>query len=386
MSRQAKLLLLGVLGVILCWQLYSLCSTEVKWENPPHLIGTRDLRAFWGGVQVFIGGENPYDASKVFALQQKIFPEMTQVQAFLNPPWALPIYLPFMVGPFEFTRYLWLLVNLFCVGAIAWLVRELYGLKDIPSRHLLPAAICFLPSLMIFWMGQSTLLVATALLACIWALCREKDFLAAFFAVPLALKPHLVFLPVLVLGLWAIWNRRWIFIASGAGLLFALIGIVELWCPGLLSEWHRMDFNPLYFRTSTLAARARGWQQALTGNLPIWPLVLFPVVGCIGGVLWFWKNRSEVSLEALPALTCWSLILAPYAWFYDYSLLLFIQVLIAARAVQGAEVRWKSLLLLALIQLAVLVTGALDNDLGAHFWLPIVFLVMIHQSKSETAS
>jgi hypothetical protein len=71
--------------------------------------------------------------------------------------------------------------------------------------------------------GNVVVWVAVLMVMAIWALQKGKDGLVGLFLAITTIKPHLVVVPILFVGLWAISQRRWHILLS---LILCLTGLV----------------------------------------------------------------------------------------------------------------------------------------------------------------
>jgi hypothetical protein len=82
-------------------------------------------------------------------------------------------------------------------------------------------------------LGQYAGLIFLWLMACLVALRRRADLLAGALLALTTIKPQMVFLVIPALLLWALWQRRWRFVAGFAGSMMMLVGLSFL----LLPSW-----------------------------------------------------------------------------------------------------------------------------------------------------
>jgi len=96
----------------------------------------------------------------------------------------------------------------------------------------------------VLWIGNTTLIVAAALMACWWFDLERRPLLAGFFLALASIKPQFALLP----GLWMLVERRWMTCMSAAiwvGLFasfhlirFGFVESIEMWLKGLGSyQW-----------------------------------------------------------------------------------------------------------------------------------------------------
>jgi hypothetical protein len=156
-------------------------------------------------------------------------------------------------------------------------------------------------------------------------------------------------------------------------LFLALISLAEFGSPSITQNWQSLEFDTANYRTSTLATLIRVSILEATGLLPNWPLYVAPLIGCCYAA-WLAIYRKSEPMDAATILLPVSLILAPYAWFYDFSLLIIIQSICLANFAPAPRARQNIALgAFILLQLAVIVASQFGGDLGSYFWFPILF-------------
>ncbi len=304
------------------------------------MVGTRDLIAFWGGVHVFIKGGNPYKFDQLFAVQQLAMPTLKSEQYFLNPPWAIPIFLPFMIWSFQTSRILWFLFNATAFLLPSFLLQRSLKLRRTTAINITMA---FLPGIMMLWYGQLSLMIYISLLLGFLAYRAERDILAGLLWIPCTLKPHLIYLTGIVIVISLLSEKRWKALLSAA----CGVGALNLWVlwfnPAIFSEYASIDKTPMIYKSSTIPTVIRMVWIKLFNYNPAWPVFALPLAALllvatqrIVGIrrmkgMWSETDR-RFTIDDLCLYTCLSLALAPYAWMYDYSLLVIVQVVMFARS------------------------------------------------------
>jgi hypothetical protein len=319
------IILVGFLG-------YDTFFYSTTWENPPEMFGTRDLIAFWGGVHTFFQGGNPYNFNELFTIQKQALPSLQTEQYFLNPPWAIPLFAILMIWDFQTSRLLWLLFNTSALLLPTLLLRRYLNI-NIPNAIMV--TICFMPAIMLIWYGQLSLLIYFFLIMGFFAYQRQYDLVAGLLWVPCTLKPHLCYLTGIVIFISLISQKRWLILVGGISGL-AILNIVVLSInPTIFEQYANIDKTPLIYKSSTIPTLIRILWIKLFNYNPSWPVLLIPALAT-ACVLYqrFKLIRSDhvISLEELCLYTCLSLALAPYAWMYDYSLLVIVQIVMFARS------------------------------------------------------
>ena len=275
-------------------------------------------------------------------------------QAFAYPLYVVFLLAPTVELPFRLVQrgFFWLLV----VGTALSVVWWLRALGWRVSRTAMLAWIvltlgCF-PAIQGFKLQQLTLLVAALMAAAMSAVAGGYLLLAGVLLAVASIKPQLVALAMVVLGLWSLgdWRKRqrlvWGFVAA----MFVLIAASEWLLPGWIAEFRR--------------ASAEYWRYT-GGGRSVMDVELGSVAGRIVSALlvlvliyWAWRLRRS---EARSAEFAWLLALvmattlAVIPMFAPYNQVLLVPALmVMARAAKRLrEAGRSSRLLLAATALAV---------------------------------
>jgi hypothetical protein len=389
--RKVRVLLLFVVVALLVSEVFRLGQGGGAWENPLKLFGTRDFIAFWAGIRVFLQGGNPYDDQLVLALQKPVHPQLVEAQVFLNPPWAILPMLPLGYLDFSLSSLLWILCNLcFWLGAIFAIVSILGGSSTQRSICGLIGALS-MSAFFNVWMGQLSLAILFASLGALIGYRTKRDALVGFCLALLMVKPHLVFLFGLVVGLEFIRERRWripvwFLVFFGSMCIFPV-----LVRPGIYQEWLGREFSPLQWQTATVSALLRYLMLLLTGDVPSWPAFFMPLVGGLVFVFWYLRHERNIKPDqwfpSFAFLLLLSIICAPYGWLYDFCLLLPAQLFLVHAVLRSGISNYRRNMIVGLIlfsQLGIGLTGYFTNVLGATVWVPLV--VALAWSCSSTFS
>ena len=350
----------------------------VHWENHPRDFGTRDFIAYWAGYQAWERGLNPYDVDVLYPIEREAMPNFETRQAFLNPPWLFPLLAPVLRLSFPTARFVWLGLNVLFAATLVASCWFLFG-RPISLQKVLLLSLPFLPTLLLFWMGQLSLFVGVFLMFAILALRRDQNFLAGILLFPTLVKPQLVFLVLLVLAFQIIREKR---VGVMVGCVVASLcgaGLVLLKTPELLEQWLMMKFAPLDQMSATITTVIRDISFSYTGAVPRWPIFVVPLLGTLGATLWYWLHRAEFQWnEGLPLLILCSLIFTPYAWPHDFSLILVAHVFVVTVALQPdlAARRPKILCAEFLLQGLFIIVSAVSKNMGNFWFFPVLSLAI----------
>jgi len=359
-----------------------------------------DLLPIWAATKVFLAGGNPYDGRQVLEVCQIYQPGLTISLPVYYPPWSFPLLSP--LGWFNFADLIipWLftclMIFIACTSALFICARRSisnvanggdYSLpfyRSFSLRNLILLASSFAPFYLHLQLGQTTAIVllgVTLYLLANTLVDRRKDLqliasiLAALGLTLTMLKPHLLVL-VYVYAIWQqVVARRWQTLFIWIGLWMTACVIAAVVNPRIMSSFitfsslHNLQWrNPCL---GALLAMTISTQQA-------WPRYLPLAVAVIGVIVWLfkWSNfiRQATSVDTLRiilVLLPLSILVAPYAWEYDFVLLIVGQAILVATMPKD---RWgPNLLLLVGINLTLcLQTG----DYFYTVWFPVAQLAI----------
>jgi len=331
-------------------------------------IGGEDLLALWSGTTTWLQGGNPYSAEDLQIAQRAVGWSREEVQIFLNPPWGLGLLAPLGVMGFDVARCFVIFLSALCFLVIPGLVQDLFGgtLPRSPRRALL--AWLSTPALHCLLLGQLSLILTASLLLSLRFSIRQQPWRASALLVPLALKPQLFLIVGLVLALK---QPRMLFRAF----LLAVIvtAAVTAYSPGIFNEWLEQEFSPLQWQTSTLVTMVRLWLQGASNVPPTWPVFIVPAIGVILCCTWMHLTRrtSNTTLHLVSGLL-FSLAFAPYAYLYDYTLLMIPHVLFVLGLPNRAA--GTALLLSIAVQLSSILAAAMNTSLEIFWYVPLAYL------------
>lgn len=287
-----------------------------------------DFAEYWAAGRLFAAGANPYDAEQIGSLERAAGRDGDALLMW-NPPWTLPLVLPFGLLPPRAAHLLWLALHFLVVLASADAVWRYYGGSRECRGVAWMLAFLFTPTFLTLYLGQiSALLLAGAVLF-LHQERRGHDWSAGAATVLLAIKPHLFALFWLALLLWTVRQRRWRIGGGAASTLLAATLIALLVDPAVLAQyWQTLTQTPpAQYHSPTLGTVLR--LICGEGRFGLQFLAVLP------GLVWFvpmWRRYRACWDwgERLPVLLLVSLLTAPYgAWPFD-SIVLLVPLLGAA--------------------------------------------------------
>jgi len=269
-----------------------------------HGLWAMDLDVFQAAGRSWLAGESPYDRSSL----DRHFPRTeAYLPAFASPPVSAPFYMGLALFDEWTAMRLLHVLDVLAIALLGWMTARMAWEPVTPG--LLPASrnvIWYYPALFAFstltsqtmWLGQVTLIGATALQA-VWY-CDRKDrwVLGGVYLAVASMKPQLMMLPLI----WLMLERRWrLVLVSGvvAGLLMAYplllngpIAEMKAWAAAL-QDYKTHEPNRLgscfVIGLPSLVAAAGGPQLDLT------------LVGMgLTGLLWWFRRR--ICEDDVPAL------------------------------------------------------------------------------------
>jgi hypothetical protein len=300
-----------------------------------------DYRSFYtAGYMVLHGGRSELETlDGQFAWQSRLWPEITSerdLMPIMNPPFFAAANAPFAaldVGP---AYAAWTLVLALVLALVVALLQD--ALPDARAQRLLvTAGFAFPPVIIALMQGQPSFVIALAFILGWRELKAERPVSAGLALSLLALKPHLVFVPALVLAL----KRKGRALAGMAagGALLALVSVALVGVQGARDYVHLLGtamanqsvdvFRPE--RTQTL----RGFLCALAGTKDPAKVALPWLVGsALAGVALLASVARTPDTKAARFDVEWALAIvvalfvAPHLHAHDVSVLLVPAVLV----------------------------------------------------------
>src|SRR5262249_7569339 len=145
-----------------------------------------------------LDGQNPYDLEALERIEKNLGRE-TPAVPMLNPPWVLPLVMPFSLLEVHQAQLLWLLLQFAVLVISADWLWHIYGGGSERRWIAWLIAFTFLPSYFAFTAGQISPLLLLGAAAFLGALRVNRPMLAGLATLLLAIKPHLVLLFFLAL-------------------------------------------------------------------------------------------------------------------------------------------------------------------------------------------
>ena len=302
-------------GGIACLLLAIGICLLVAVSTPEH-VANRDFVSYWAAGQQLIHGQNPYDANRIFAIEQSVGWQGS-VLIMRNPPWGVFVALPLGAVSLRGGYLFWSLFNL---GAWLGSIHLIWIMNGRQKNSLHLIAYVFAPAVACFVLGQTTSFVLLGLTLFLY-FHQRRPWLAGGALMLCALKPHLLLPFGVVLLAWAFTSKAYR-VVGGAAISLAICGAVPLL------------FNPLIYRQYVAMARTSGIRTEFIPTLSellrivvdpkaFWIQFLPALAACVWAGWYFHRHRENWDWRrGGPLLIVVSFAVAPYAWYFDATILL----------------------------------------------------------------
>lgn len=334
------------------------CAATVLFLAPGWLTGTdvpymNDFIAYWTVGRLLLDGSNPYSVDAILELQRSIGSLFIDPGVVRNPPWTLPLLIPFASLDFVAGWYAWAVSQIVLVGGCSAVLWRMFGGRGRPAVAI-GLTFAFPPALFVALGGQIAGILLLGITGFTWAINRRRDFVAGLFLALLTLKPHLLLPFGLGVLLWTVRERRF------GPLIGATVGVVAgslmalLLQPDVFSQY--LEFARLQVPDEDLVSTPGAALRLLVGFDRFWIQWVPAAVG-IGWVTAYYRRRagSWDWREEMPLLVAVSWIVAPYGWVYDMALLVPMVLDGAVRIEAAKDVRVARRSLAAFVLAGVLV-------------------------------
>lgn len=345
-------------------------------------VSNRDFLSYWTAGRQLIHRANPYDIAAVDRLEAGAgFHGPSGSLIMLNPPTALPLALPLGLFGSRLGGVLWSFALLACLVSSVRITRIMHG-NPPNDFHLL--GYYFAPAITCILTGQIPVFALLGLTSFL-RLHKTRPAWAGASLWLCAVKPHL-FLPFgVALLAWIVVTKRYRIIIGAATAITAATVLDLLLDPSVWTQYRDMmhAFAPRIARefipcVSVVLRRA-------VNPRAIWIQFIPAILGCLWALYYFRKHRHEWDwMEHGSLLILISIIVAPYTWLIDQSILIPAMLHAAYRAHSRAFT-----IAMALASFLILLQIFLGADVRSkwNLWPALFWLVMyLLGTKSEAAS
>ncbi len=296
-----------------------------------------DFASYWAAARLHLSGKNPYSPSLLWQLQKSIGAK--ELLPFLNPPWALPLLMPFGLLDYPASRVVFLLLSLSAILLCADRLWKFYGgtrrLRWVPPL----VVITFFPVLLALKLGQMGALILIGATGFLYFANRGQWIAAGAATFLLSLKPHTVYLFWPAAALWALRKRQFGFLLGAVATIAVGSLVALLLDPSIFENFFRFarTLDEAVYRHSnpTIGALLRvffGLEKQMMQFVSM-------VLGCTWlGLHWLRRREEWDWKQQLPSLMLVSLLTSSYVWVHDQVLLL-VPVLQAVLILQTSRLR-----------------------------------------------
>lgn len=286
----------------------------------PGDIGTRDGIQYWNSLQLLLSGENPYNPQAVLDLEATIGGYKNQPTMSRNPPWVAVFLSPIFWGSFSQAMWAWRLAQLILVVAIWRLLVPSHASREqkIVSGISLAA---FYPLLDSFHSGQLGILLALGVTLIIRQRQLSFSLISTTALVICLSKPHL-FLPLFG---YLVFDKSKILITAACVCVAASLASFGLepllfWIESIRAPLHpELITRVVEFRSDSLCSWTRGVLSDWGFGESSWLMLVFACASLLSGYVV--KKRSKDFECDAPTLVLFGLLLTPYGWMSDYTIL-----------------------------------------------------------------
>lgn len=373
MRRQVLgLLLLAALGAVILVQIVLYLTNSTN-KRPV------DFLQVWAAGRLTLDGENPYDARKMYDLQQANRTSLPFASMMWVPPWGLSLALPIGAMPVGIAQAVWVFGQVGLIVLSAVILWRLNG--GAPHKWWAPLGVV-LAFGTVWWqsaVGQYAGVMLLGVTGYLAAQRANRPFLAGLSLTLIAIKPHLFVLLAVGFVIDAVrtpFGRR-VVLGGATGLAIAA-AVATCASPAVWREYVEAATSP----GSTYGPSIRFWQnptipayiRSLIPGKPFWVQTVPAVIASFAFALYWWRSGGP---QRWPEAVNWvipvGLLLAPYgSWPSDLVLLLVPTIAVAVKAdARGWAIpnRWIIATLWLLANAGVMVMFFVYKSTEAYVWV-----------------
>ena len=360
------------------------------------LLKAYDFVQYYSAGSLLLERNDPYDPDLLWPIQRSIYDGVDKTIMMWNPPWALPLTLPFAALPWRIAQFLWIGLQLAAVLISADLLWRMFGGDPHYRWAAWLIALTFAPTLFLLMMGQIPGLILLGLCGFYHYLNRDQPIVAGCFAALTAIKPHLLPLFALVFLLEAIRCRKTrVALISGVVCLAVFSLLPLIWNQHVWSDYLEAMSRPPSEKFQTMREFEHPtlgyWLRGLVPGNPFVVQFVPAILAMVGVVVLWLRSREPGDLfRLLPLLVLVSVLTAGYgAWTFDLVLLLVAVIPIAIGiAKQSTRTPWLILHAAAYLMLNFLVLRTIQEPGSqSNLWVaPAVFIVFLIYGRAVSHS
>ncbi len=285
-----------------------------------------DFVEYWAAGRLNAHGENPYDPELLLPMERHAGRDTDDAVMMWNPPWTLPLVMPFGVLPPKVAHLSWVVMGFALILLAADRTWVLAGGPVSARWASWLVALTYLPSMFVLQSGQIGTVLLLGVAGLLHGFAGRSAWAVGGGAFLLAVKPHLVYLLWPALGVWLLADRSrfaWLSAAWFVGLLIGAMLVAAAVNPSVLGQYLEAmrDRPPEHFRSPTIGS----WLREGFGLGAFW--LQFVPMACGAAWLMWWaitkRGAGIASGTGLLTLLLVSFVTAPYgAWPFDLVMLL----------------------------------------------------------------
>jgi Glycosyltransferase family 87 len=336
----------------------------------PEYLPNDDFVRFWASGKLNLQHENPYDSVKMEQLhleEGSQAPSNSTSSVVLNPPWVIPLLMPFGVLSYRISRLTWLIISIALLILSSQILWRIYSGKPKQQWIAIIFIFIFAPTISVLEKGQITPLVIVGITGFMYfSVYHRNDWLAGMFLALASIKPQLIIIFWIALLFWVIIQRRWLIAISTIITILTLTVISMIFNPHIIQQYFGMlqTGQVTEWASPTIGAYLRlFWLGTDRFWLQFLPSLL--------AVIWFiiYWNRHYKSwnwVDELPIVLLISQLTSPYSWTYD--LVILIPVVILAAVWMSSDLKSWSTFVLILVFIAINALDLLLHMKLDEFW------------------
>ena len=303
-----------------------LCGVLKGYSRDSSDLFRSDLIAYRAASTLFFANQNPYSSVAMDEIQRRAISSLQPTLMVWNPPILFVLFGRYFIADIDWIRFLSPLMTFISVAflaAIGWQVaasaigssRRGASTKD--QFVLLVLTLSFYPLWKELLVMQFSAQLVLIILVGILLFLSGKDLLAGALLSIGLIKPHLMFLPLLLTGLWVVAGRRYQVILGAAVTTFVSFGIAELCNRGITWKWIAREQWPVEFYGASTSSLLRILLTTLEIPISSTASLLAPLL--LLAMYVYWRGRRLLK-PGIPELICalaYSPLVTPYGFIFD---------------------------------------------------------------------
>lgn len=358
---------------------------------------TSDYIQYHTAAQLLSAGRDFYDPVAMQELQTGLGRTNQTPLMYWGVPWGVALFIPLAKLSVAKGLAVWRVLSTLLILAAAWLIIDAppqgQQAKERWLVLLLGASFIYYPTMSLLFLGQISSILAFAAALLFWALIKKREVPAGIALVLLLIKPHVMYLPAVIVLLQAAHQKQKRLLLTAALTAAILFSITEFMLPGITREWAEILLMNKFphgvetvanWRTATFASVIR---SALP-HFPTWPMFAVPVSTLLLTLVWWFKSRDKETFSwatALPALSAISMFTAPYGWVFDNVVLLSLHLGTLVLLLQHNRKLGFILALALQVLISGLSAGGVFYYHHQYFWFPLLMFAVWLTTRQQLA-